>query len=327
MLAWPAFSLLKTQYPDSCITALVPPYTEPMAKLCPWIDEILLDDHHEYLLADISALAKKLRQHDFDASISLFTETRTAAATFLARIPQRIAPATKLAQLFSNKCLRQKRSESSKAEHEYNTDLVRYFIELQGEKPEQSKQLPYLQFDNTTIQNIRTHYIKEHDINTEAKLVIVHPGTGGSAINFSVEQYAELVTCLAEQINAHFVITAGPGEEKTAEALSVLLPEVEHNIYVSTQGIIRFSQFIAMSDLFISGSTGTLHIAGALDVPTAAFYPARKSATPLRWQTLNQKSRRIAFSPEKYTSENDMETIDVKSCAHQIINFMQPLPA
>ena len=327
MLAWPAFSLLKSQYPDSCITALVPSYTELMAKLCPWIDEVIIDEHHSSLFTDISALTRKLRQHDFDASISLFTETRTAAATFLARIPLRIAPATKLAQLFSNRCLRQRRSASAKAEHEYNTDLARYFIELQGEKPESLKQPPYLQFDDTTIHNLRTRYTKQHDIQSGTKLVIVHPGTGGSAINFSVEQYAALVTFIAEQVNAHFIITAGPGEEKTAEALSALLPEVEHNIYVSTQGIVSFSKFIAICDLFISGSTGTLHIAGALDVPTAAFYPARKSATPLRWQTLNQKGRRLAFSPEKYTGDTDMQTIDPRSCAQQIINFMQQLAA
>ena len=95
MLAWPALSLLKNQYPNSSITVLVPAYTEPMAKLCPWIDEILLDDHHKSLFSDALALAQKFRHKNFDVSISLFTETRTALATFLSGIPVRIAPATK----------------------------------------------------------------------------------------------------------------------------------------------------------------------------------------------------------------------------------------
>ncbi len=323
MLAWPALSLLKTQYPDSRITALVPSYTEPMAKLCPWIDEILIDTQYGSLFSDTSTLAKKLRQYNFDASISLFTETRTAAATFLARIPARIAPATKLAQIFSNRKLRQRRSQSSKPEHVYNTDLVRFFIKSQGDTPVLPQQPPYLQFDTALTQDIRTQYIKKHEISPDHSLIIIHPGTGGSAINFSVEQYAELIKGITEQINAHFIITAGPGEDETAEALSVLLTEVDHKVYISTQGLVAFSQFIAICDLFISGSTGTLHIAGALDVPTAAFYPARKSATPLRWQTLNQSSRRIAFTPEKYTGNNDMETINPKKCAQQIISFIQ----
>ena len=323
MLAWPALSLLKNQYPHSSITALVPAYTEPMAILCPWIDEILLDDHHKSLFSDALALAKKFRHKNFDVSISLFTETRTAAATFLSRIPMRISPATKIAQIFSNRRLRQRRSESSKAEYEYNTDLVIYFIKSQGDTPVAPHQVPYLMFDDAVIKNIRTQYIKEHDIRTDSKLIIIHPGTGGSAINFSIDQYAKLIKCIDKKVNAHFIITAGPGEHEIAEGLSSLLPEVEHEVYTSTKGIVAFSRFIATSDLFISGSTGTLHIAGALDVPTAAFYPARKSATPLRWQTLNQSSRRITFSPENCSGDNDMKTIDPASCAQEISEFIK----
>jgi len=119
------------------------------------------------------------------------------------------------------------------------------------------------------------------------------------------------------------VITAGPGELETAEALSALMTGIENSVYHSTQGIVTFSRFIAMCDLFISGSTGPLHIAGALNVPTAAFYPARKPATALRWQTLNQADRRIVFSPEQYSGKDDMKTIDTENCAQQITVFQQ----
>ena len=327
MLAWPALSLLKNQYPNSSITVLVPAYTEPMAKLCPWIDEILLDDHHKSLFSDALALVQKFRHKNFDASISLFTETRTALATFLSGIPVRIAPATKLAQIFSNYRLRQRRSESAKPEHEYNTDLVRFFIKSQGDNPVLPQQPPYLQFDTAIVQNLRNQYINEHNIAEDTRLIIVHPGSGGSAINFSVEQYAELMKVIAEKTDVHFIITAGPGEDVTAHKLSLLMQDINHSVYISTKGLDEFCKFIATSDLFISGSTGTLHIAGALDIPTAAFYPARKSATALRWQTLNQANRRVAFSPEKHTGESDMETIDPVVCAQQITDFLKQLYA
>ena len=327
MLIWPALSLLKKQYPDSSITVLVPPYTVPMAKLCPWIDNVLLDEQHKSLFSDARTLEHKLRLNHFDASISLFTESRTAIATFLSRIPLRLAPATKIAQIFSNRRLPQRRSQSSRPEHEYNTDLVRFFITLQGDTPVPLQQPPYLQFDTTITQNLRTQYIAEHNITADSMLIIVHPGTGGSAINFSVKQYAELIKRIAEQIDAHFIITAGPGEDDTAQTLSSLIQGINHSVYISSGGIVAFSQFIAISNLFISGSTGTLHIAGALDIPTAAFYPARKSATALRWQTLNQASRRIAFSPETYTGKNDMAEIDPVICAQQITDLLKQLYA
>ena len=142
--------------------------------------------------------------NNYDASISLFTESRTAVATFLSRIPLRLAPATKIAQIFSNRRLPQRRSRSSRPEHEYNTDLVRFFITLQGDTPVPLQQPPYLLFDATLTQSLRAQYMTKHNISTESMLIIVHPGTGGSAINFSVEQYAELIKHIAKQINAHF---------------------------------------------------------------------------------------------------------------------------
>ena len=325
MLAWPALSFLKQQYPQAQITALVPPYTEPAAQLCPWIDKIILDEQHKSTLADALSLAKIFKQHHFDASISLFTENRTAIATFLSGIPVRISPATKLAQIFSNYRLRQKRSASAKPEHEYNTDIIKYFIKLQDDTTKSVIEPPYLNFDKSEIEKIRDHYTKNNNIQNDATLVIVHPGSGGSAINFSVPQYAELINSIEKQENLHFIITAGPGEDKIAQALSELIPDTSHSIFISTQGLIAFSQFIAMADLFIGGSTGPLHIAGALDIPTAAFYPARQSATKLRWQTLNKENRRIAFSPEKFTDENDMKTIDPISCGHKISEFIKKL--
>lgn len=327
MLAWPALSLLKQQYPEAIITALVPSYTKPMAEICPWIDDCITDNQHKSVLSDAAFLKNKIINKNFDASISLFTESRTAIATFLSRIPLRIAPATKIAQIFSNRRLPQRRSQSSRPEHEYNTDLVRFFITLQGDRPVPLQQPPYLLFDSTITQNLRAQYITEHNISAESILIIVHPGTGGSAINFSVKQYATLIKRIAIKIDAHFIITAGPGEDGTAQALSSLIQDINHSVYISSEGIVKFSRFIAISNLFISGSTGTLHIAGALDIPTAAFYPARKSATALRWQTLNQGSRRLTFSPEKHTGDNDMDTIDPVTCAQQIADLLKQLYA
>ena len=134
-----------------------------------------------------------------------------------------------------------------------------------------------------------------------------------------------MIKHIAKQINAHFIITAGPGEDDSANTLSSLILDINHSVFTSSEGIVEFSRFIAISNLFISGSTGTLHIAGALDIPTAAFYPARKSATALRWQTLNQASRRLAFSPEKHTGDNDMNTIDPITCAQQIADHLKQL--
>lgn len=320
MLAWPAFSLLKRQYPQSTITALVPSYTQPIAERCPWIDNILVDDNkHAFRLAD------QIRAGQYDASISLFSELRTALALWLARVPVKVGPATKIAQIFLTRKLRQKRSLSLKPEYAYNLDLVRFYIKLNGDTPIEPQALPYLEFSPAETKALKKQYIDDHGIANGSKLIAIHPGSGGSAVNLTLSQFAMLADKLAGKIKAHFVITAGPDELEAATDLAALLHTHDCSIYHSLEGLVPFARFITICDLFISGSTGPLHIAGALNVPTSAFYSARRSATSLRWQTLNEANRRISFSPQHYDKTSTELDIDIDSCAEDIAGFMRKL--
>ena len=96
-------------------------------------------------------LARMLKDEHYDLSISFFSEFRTALALYLARIPSRVGPATKLAQLFLNQKLRQKRSQSLKPEHEYNMDLVRFYVKIIGAEQVKSVSAPFLKFNKNEI--------------------------------------------------------------------------------------------------------------------------------------------------------------------------------
>ena len=317
MLAWPSFALLKSQYPQAEITALVPQYTAPLAEQCEWIDNILIDEKKTGFLSDVINLSKNIRQRNYDASISLFSESRTSLALWLAGVKSRIGPATKIAQLFINRRLRQKRSQSAKPEYEYNLDLIKYFIHLNNDMPAATPPPPYLQFDSSEIIALRESLIKSHNIPDASRVVIIHPGTGGSAINLTIEQYAGLIKQLSSLGNIFFIITAGPGEIVRARDLSKKIQDIEHTLHESKTGIIDFCKLINTADLYISGSTGPLHIAGALNVPTVAFYPSKKSASPVRWQTLNTHDRRLAIIDTSQADE-DIFKIDITQSSAMI---------
>jgi len=296
MLSWPSFALLKKQYPETEITALVPEYTAPLAEKCEWIDKVLIDNKKKSFIPDVLSLAKKIKQNNYDLSISLFSESRTSASLWLARVKKRIGPATKLAQIFLNDTVRQKRSQSKKPEYEYNLDLIRYFIKNNGDTPIQTPEPPFLIFDKSETNIIKNSVLEKYSIPRSTKLVFIHPGTGGSAINLSAEQYAKLVLGITTDKDIYIIITAGPGELPIAEKLSGLLKETKHHIHYSTSGIIDFCKFISICDVFISGSTGPLHIAAALNKRTVAFYPSKKSATSLRWRTINTEEKQLMFT-------------------------------
>ena len=321
MLAWPALALLKASLPQAKVHALVRDYTRPMAELCPWIDNIVLAPETGNGVKDWRTLIRLMRQQHYDAVITLFSTTPVATAAFAVGIPYRLAPATKLAQVFYNRRLAQRRSRSEKPEWEYNIDLVRKFLADHGITAAALPKTPYLQFPAAVTASLRQQFCHDHGIDQQARLVLIHPGSGGSASNLSLEQYATLAATLHSTRPLHFIIGCGPGEDFKAETLAALLESRPHTI-LRAGGIADYARHIACMDLFISGSTGPLHVAGALDVPTAAFYPRRRSATPLRWQTLNSPQRRLAFTPPDNAGESEMSAIDLTAAAEEICPCM-----
>jgi ADP-heptose:LPS heptosyltransferase len=325
MLAWPTFALLKHHWPEAHITALVPEYTAPMARLCPWLDEVLLDDASGGVLG----LARQLRQQRFAAMLTLFSTGRVALAGALARIPYRLAPATKAAQLLYNRRLMQRRSRSEKPEYAYNLDLAYRLLADFGrlEGPSQTReengdwlptaiQRPLLRFaDDVAL--LKESFCREHGLPEQSQLVFIHPGSGGSANNLRPEQYTQLANRLGGSTPLAFVISAGPGEESIAKevAAGIAAPAA---VYDSGAGLESFARTLQLADLFISGSTGPLHVAAALDRPTAAFYPRHRSATPLRWQTTNAPEKRLAFTPPEQSEEREVQQIDIAAAAARI---------
>ena len=317
MLSYPAYALLKQSLPECRVYALVPPYTREMAEACPWIDEILIDEWPDRGIFANRALLSLFKQHQFDAIISLYSTTRVGLFSWLAAIPYRLAPATKLAQIFYNHTIRQKRSLSKQPEYEYNLDLIRSFL-TQINQTCKNISPPYLQFPVDAVGELKSQFMARHQISPEQKLIFIHPGSGGSARNLSTQQYARLAAKLTSTSGHIIVISAGPGEYENAHILAKYLPDTSHIIYESREGLRNFAQHIQFSDLFIGGSTGPVHVAGALDIPTVAFYPRRRSATSLRWQTLNSADKRLTFSPPDDAQEEDMTSIDIDAVASTI---------
>lgn len=326
MLAWPSFAMLKESLPESTLTALVPPYTKPLAEICPWIDDVIVDLGPRSDSGQKDLLLQVVRQGQYTNLITLISSTRIGWLGWRAGIPYRLAPATKFAQFFYNHRLTQRRSRSLKPEFEYNLDLIRYFLD-QNQVPAQLPPPPYLRFSTSISRKTEETFRSRFTIPENDKLVFVHCGSGGSANNLSIEQYADLI-CQLKQKHLTPILTCGPGEESATERLASLLRArgIEHRLYKSDFGIVSFAEHLAIADLFIAGSTGPLHIAGALDVPTVGFFPSKRSSTPLRWRPLNSDGRHLSFSPppgEK--TENDMALIDIKKAAIDINQFVKKL--
>lgn len=318
ILSIPVFALIKKYCPQSELHAFIPHYTSEIAVNCNYIDKAIIDPGSSATLSEQLHTIKSIRQEKYDAIITLYTTSRMGIFSFLSGVKYRLAPATKIAQIFYNHRLTQRRSKSLKPEYEYNKDLAIKFLADQNITVKEQPQTPYLIFRNEEIAETKRNFYHEYQLDSNTRLIFIHPGTGGSATNLSLEQYANLARNLNISNNYIFVITAGPNEVEYANTLSTLLGDIPNVVYPSINGLVNFSKIIQLCDLFISGSTGPLHIAGALNRPTAAFYQRRRSATPLRWQTLNSEDKRLAFTPPEDADESDMQKIDIIKAANKI---------
>lgn len=278
--ALPTLYVLKHHNPANRIIALVAPLNRRLAESCDFIDEVIVDSGE-----DILGLAFKIKQAHIDASVTLFSNTRVALAQWISHIPIRIAPATKIAQIFYNRRITQRRSEVKMAEFEYNLELARtLFPDISLDFPQ-----PLLEFD----EDVYNLFCNEYRVTKP--VIAFHPGFGGSSdANWTLAEYIELIH-IAEA-NNHFdvVMTFGPDEEVLYNEAKTLL-EGRVILYRSVGSIVDFAALLSRFKLFISTSTGTYHLASASRCETFTFFGDSRFASSVRWKSIGEESKQHHF--------------------------------
>lgn len=279
--ALPTFYVLKHYNPANRIIALVAPLNRKLAESCDFIDEVIVDEGE-----DILELAFKIKKLHVDVSVTLFSNTRVALAQRIARIPTRIAPATKIAQIFYNRRIKQRRSEVKMAEFEYNLQLARaLFSDISLDFPK-----PLLHFCDDNFQKFCTEY------EITKPVVTFHPGFGGSSdANWTLEEYMELIRIAIEYQEIDVVMTFGPDEEKLYHEAKSFLGESRVRLYKSQGSIVDFASLLSRFNLFVSTSTGTYHLASASGCETFTFFGDSKFASAARWKSIGQESKQHHF--------------------------------
>jgi ADP-heptose:LPS heptosyltransferase len=278
--ALPSFYVLKQYNLNNKIIVLIAPLNLSLARSCNFIDEVIVDDGKSSAIE----LSKKINNYKIDVSITLFSNTRVAFAQFLAHIPKRIAPATKIAQIFYTKRVRQKRSEVKMAEFEYNLALTQELfpdIELNFRKP-------LLAFDDA--QKIYDTFCINNNISKN--IIAFHVGFGGSSdANWNLDEYEILIRNILLAKRYQVVLTFGPDEKGLYEEMQSRLVGENVVFYLSLDGLVYFAKLISRFKLFVSTSTGTYHIASAVGTPTMTFFGDSLFASSARWQGIGELSK------------------------------------
>ncbi len=322
ILSLPLAGIIKKHYPECKVTFLLREYTKDLALSNPFIDEIIVlkESNGE---VDFKYNLSLLKEKRFDTCITVYPTLQIAWLIFRTGIKNRIGTGYRWYSFLFNKKVFEHRKYADKHELEYNVNLLRE-IGIDETITKDNVHF-FIEVDKSVDEKVNRFLI---DIRTDSKksVVIVHPGSGGSAVDLPVEKFKQLVELLVKS-NIQVLITGSENERELCENL------VANSSVKNLAGKFSLKEFIALinkADVFISNSTGPIHIAAALNKFSVGFYPHLTACLPKRWGPYSYKSK--IYMPEsdcddcrnsRCTKVECMNTINIEKVHSDIIEIIK----
>ncbi len=289
VLSLPLAGLVKKHYPACKVSFLVKDYTKDLVENHPFIDEILiLKEENEKV--SIKKNIDKLKQKKFDACIVVYPTFTVSLILFLSNIKERIGTGYRWYSFLFNRKVYEHRKFAKKHELEYNVNLLK-------EIGIDDKILPgNVNFDihiKESSYSLIDTLLAENNVKQGTKIVVVHPGSGGSSVDLPLEKFVYLTKHLSKINDVQVVLTGTENEKNLCEKL------VAGNSAINLAGKLNLSELKALLnriEIFVSNSTGPLHIAAALGKFTVGFFPKILACSAQRWGPYTEK--KALFLPE-----------------------------
>jgi heptosyltransferase-3 len=278
MLTLPLCTWIKSRFPSCKIIFLASTYTIPILECLPEIDEIW--DFKSLQNRPSAELNGFIQAANISICIHVFPKKEIAFWMKKAKIPFRIGTSHRVFHFLTcNIRPNFTRKGSVLHESQLNFELIRCLgIE----------QLPSLVQLSNSLVSFKTPSISLPEnfnqwIGFSNKLILLHPKSQGSALEWNIESYIMLVEKLLDE--GYSVVFTGT--ENEGIQFRHLIPI--HPLCYDSTGKLSLSQLIVLiskAHALVACSTGPLHIAGVLGIRTVGLYSPRKPIHPGRWQPL-----------------------------------------
>lgn len=267
ILALPVVLTLKKAFPKSKVHFWAAPNAAPIIKCVEGIDNVIeADDRGSANVSD------KIKSLNIQTAFCLRPTLSNAITLKKAGIPIRIGTGRRVySALFTNR-VNISRKNSRRHEADLNLDMLSSF------GIDTNNKFPKILISDEVISKVE-ELLSQHDVSSDKKLVIIHPGSGGSARDWHPKYFSELADKL-ESLNRVCIIVTG------SESESQICRLVSHDKHINLCGktnLLALSALLNKSELLISNSTGPLHLGVALGRRVLGLYPPVKGCLPERW--------------------------------------------
>lgn len=319
ILSTPVATALKRRFPDCRVTFLARRDTSEILECHPHVDEIVAADDSQFAgRGGFFKLANHLRGKKFDTMILLHPTFALALLMLLARIPQRIGTGYRFYSLLFTDRVFEHRKTAFYHEAEYNLRLLRS-IGIDDAAVEFHYEL------SDTDRSRSETKLSSLGIAPGARPVILHVGSGGSSRDWPLENFAVLADALNGSDHQPIVFSGLHQEIDLVEIVAAKMRTKPLNL-AGRLTLKDFALLLEHAAVFVSNSTGPLHLAVMVGTPVVAFYPPIRVCRPERWgpygrradvlMSQQEECRRCRKSSDRYCA--CMAAISVEQAFYKI---------
>lgn len=277
VLTLPMAGYIKKYFPKCRIIFLGRNYTRDIVGLSEYVDEFISWDETKIL-------------PESDVIIHVFPVKEIARAAKKAGIGLRVGTTNRLFHWGTcNKLISLSRKNSDLHESQLNIKLLS-FLNIPTEiKLDEIKSL----YAFTKAETLSEEWMKQID-KTKTN-VILHPKSKGSAREWGLDNFSELINSLPESKFKIFI----SGTKEEGELCKPLFEK--HKNVTDLTGKLSLKQFISFinnADALVAASTGPLHIASALGKKAIGLFAPMRPIHPGRWMPVGGKANYLVLDKD-----------------------------
>ncbi len=286
ILTLPLISECKSYFTSAKLVLLTKSVVKDLLMGYEDIDEfIFIDDFKNNI-----GLFKKIRSECFDIVFSVYPRLSLAVIFFLSGIKYRVGTAYRGYSFLYNIKVKEHRKSAEKHEAQYNLNLLNT---VTGEFSQN------INFKFKISENEKQELIKKlnnkFNLTPDDKFIIIHPGSRQSALDLPLKTLKEYIQKFLKEFSDYkIIITGTKNDEYQINCLTKSFQSEIGKVIFNSLDMFNLRELmilIELSSLFISNSTGPIHIAGALGKKIIGFYPNVPPISPVRWKPLSNYVR------------------------------------
>ncbi len=312
VLTLPIAGLLKERFPNCKIAFLGKKYTLPIISQCTHLD--ILIDYDEFSGLTDKEIINKYQLDTYDTIIHVFPNKRISRLAFKAKIVNRIGTSHRLFHwLYCNILIPLNRKNSQYHESQLNSLLLKPFK---------------ISIPNLEVIPNYYGFKKEHNvcekvqsiINQSKRTIIIHPKSKGSAREWSLKKFQELIDVLHKK-DYQIIITG------TKEEGEKVFQTIRRDNVINTCGLLTLEELInliSQSEALVSASTGVLHIASAFGIKAIGIFVPKRPIHPGRWAPVGINAKVVVKAGKCFKCPNPsvcecMKAVSVKMVLEKIL--------